>query len=105
MASEIDSLDDQGTWVLENLPPGKRNLGSKWVYTAKRDEDGNLIRLKAKLVCLSNNQVEGIYYNENFSPVVKMATVKTFPAVATIKEREVHQMDVQNDYIHGDIEK
>ncbi|XP_026445322.1 uncharacterized protein LOC113345883 [Papaver somniferum] len=60
MAEEIKSLEEQGTWELEELPPGKKALGSKYIYIEKRDENGNLIRLKARLVIFGNHQVEGL---------------------------------------------
>ncbi|XP_021753783.1 uncharacterized protein LOC110719189 [Chenopodium quinoa] len=41
MAAEIKTIEEQGTWVLEKLPHGKKALRSKWVYTEKRDEHGN----------------------------------------------------------------
>ncbi|CAM8911433.1 unnamed protein product [Rhodiola kirilowii] len=101
MASKIDALESQGTWVLESLPDGKKALDSKWVYTEKRDENGKLIRLKARLVCLGNHQVEGMDYNETFAPAAKMSIVRTFLAVASVKNWEVHQMDVHNAFLHG----
>ncbi|XP_056695162.1 uncharacterized mitochondrial protein AtMg00820-like [Spinacia oleracea] len=67
IAAETDALEEQGTWTLESLPTGKKALGSKWVYTEKRDEDGNLLRLKARLVCLGNHQEQGLDYNETFA--------------------------------------
>ncbi|XP_021730752.1 uncharacterized protein LOC110697676 [Chenopodium quinoa] len=75
MASEIKALEDQGTWSLEKLPEGKKALGSKWVYTEKRDEEGKLLRLKVRLVVFGNHQEEGIDYNETFSLVAKMSTL------------------------------
>lgn len=75
MSEEIRALEDQGTWDLQELPPGKKVLGSKWVYTEKYDEHGKLQRLKARLVALGNHQVEGIHYNETFAPVAKMVTI------------------------------
>ncbi|XP_021741189.1 uncharacterized protein LOC110707489 [Chenopodium quinoa] len=82
MADEIQALKEQGTWVLEKLPPGKKALGSKWVYKEKYDEHGNLQRFKARLVIFGNHQVQGLDYNETFAPVAKMVTVRTFVAVA-----------------------
>ncbi|XP_021717945.1 uncharacterized protein LOC110685730 [Chenopodium quinoa] len=53
MAAEIRALEEQGTWVLEKLPSGKKALGSKWVYMEKGDEHGNLLRLKARYLQLN----------------------------------------------------
>lgn len=105
MASEIKALEDQGTWSLEKLPEGKKALGSKWVYTEKRDEEGKLLRLKARLVVFGNHQEEGIDYGETFAPVAKMSTVRTFLSVAAIKNWDVHQMDVHNAFLHGDLKE
>ncbi|CAM8972071.1 unnamed protein product [Rhodiola kirilowii] len=103
MAKEIRALEDQGTWVLRKLPHGKKALGSKWVYTEKYDAQGNLQRLKAKLVIFGNHQIEGIDYNETFAPVAKMVTVRTFLVIAAVKKWEIHQMDVDTAFLHGDL--
>lgn len=55
MVDEIQALEAQGTWVLEKLPPRKKALGSKWIYTQKQDEIGKLQRLKARLMIFENH--------------------------------------------------
>ncbi|CAH9096427.1 unnamed protein product [Cuscuta europaea] len=105
MQTEIKALEDNGTWELTALPSGKKALGSRWVYKIKYHADGRIERLKARLVVLGNHQVEGIDYNETFAPVAKLVTVRAFLAVAVTKNWELHQMDVHNAFLHGDLDE
>ena len=103
MQKEIDALEANATWVLTPLPPGKHALGCKWVYRIKYHADGSVERYKARLVIFGNRQVEGLDYNETFAPVAKMVTVRVFLAIAAAKNWELHQMDVHNAFLHGDL--
>ncbi|KAL6565862.1 hypothetical protein OROHE_004917 [Orobanche hederae] len=105
MQEEIKALEDNGTWTLEHLPPGKRALGNQWVYRRKYHSSGALERLKARLVVFGNHQIEGLDYNETFAPVAKMATIRVFLAIAATKNWELHQMDVHNAFLHGDLDE
>ena len=75
---EYDSLQDLQTWRFEYLPPNKKALGCKWVFTIKYRSDGTVERYKARLVVLGNHQEEGLGYEETFAPVAKMKTVRLF---------------------------
>ncbi|RVW38919.1 Retrovirus-related Pol polyprotein from transposon RE2 [Vitis vinifera] len=105
MHEEIRALEENGTWTLEPLPKGKRALGSQWVYRTKYFSNGDIERLKSRLVVLGNHQEVGIDYHETFSPVAKMTTVRAFLAIAASKNWELHQMDIHNAFLHGDLEE
>lgn len=85
MSHEVRALQENGTWSLVHLPPGKIAIGSKWVYRIKYKSDGYVETYKARLVILGNNQREGIDYTETFAHVVKMDTVRTLVAMAAAR--------------------
>lgn len=105
MTDEIIALENNGTWMVVYLAPGKKALGSKWVYRIKFKADGTIERYKARLVVLGNNQTEGVDYNETFAPVAKMVTVHAFLKLATSKNWEIDQMDVHNAFLHSDLDE
>ena len=50
MIEEMNALDVNCTWTLENLPAGKQTIGCKWVFAVKVNSDGSVARLKARLI-------------------------------------------------------
>ncbi|KAL0411654.1 UNVERIFIED_CONTAM: Retrovirus-related Pol polyprotein from transposon RE1 [Sesamum latifolium] len=105
IAKKIVALESNGTWTIEDLPPGKHAIGCKWVYKIKYNSDGTIERFKVRLVILGNNQVEGIDFNETFAPVAKMVSVHTFLAVVVARGWALHQMDVHNAFLHSDLDE
>ncbi|CAA7018785.1 unnamed protein product [Microthlaspi erraticum] len=105
MVKEIDALEINDTWEIVDLPPGKMAIGCNWIYKLKFNSDGTIERHKARLVSLGNRQTEDVDYDETFAHVVKMTTIRMFLKVAAAKQWVVHQMDVNNVFLHGDLEE
>lgn len=105
MALEIKALEDNHTWELTTLPPGRKTVGCRWVYKIKYKATGEIEKHKARLVAKGFTQVEGEDFNETFALVAKMTTVRCLLSVAIAKGWELHQMDVNNAFLHGELDE
>ena len=101
MKKELDALEENETWTVMPLPPGKKPIGSKWVYKVKLKPDGTVERFKARLVANGYNQTYGIDYLDSFSPVAKVVTVRLLLSLSTSNEWFLHQLDINNAFLHG----
>ncbi|KAL0313533.1 UNVERIFIED_CONTAM: Retrovirus-related Pol polyprotein from transposon RE1 [Sesamum radiatum] len=101
MNKELEALEANETCVLTSLPPGKKTIGSRWVYKLKLNPDGSIERYKARLVAKGYNQIEGVDYFDSFSPVAKSVTVRIFLALAVSRSWSLLQFDVNNAFLHG----
>ncbi|GKG43987.1 retrovirus-related pol polyprotein from transposon TNT 1-94, partial [Tanacetum coccineum] len=85
MDVELQALAKNGTWELTHLPPGKKAIGSHWIYKTKLKADGTEDKKKAKLVVQGNRQKHMVDYKETFSLVAKRVTLRSLLAVAVVK--------------------
>ena len=98
------ALHSNGTWDLVVLPSGKSTVGCRWVYAVKVGPDGQVDRLKARLVAKSYTQVYGSDYGDTFSPVAKIAYVYLLLSIAaTMCSWSLYQLDIKNVFLHGDL--
>lgn len=100
MNKELDALEENNTWTIMPLPPGKKSIGSKWVYKVKLKPDGTVERFKARLVAKWYNQTYGIDYLDSFSPVAKVVTVSVLLSLSTSNGWFLHQLDINNAFLH-----
>lgn len=103
MQEELLQFKLQEVWVLCDLPNGKRLIGTKWVFRIKRDERGNVIKNKARLVAQGYRQEEGMDYDEVFAPVARIEAIRLFLAFASYMGFPVYQMDVKSAFLYGTI--
>lgn len=105
MQQEYDALLKNKTWHL--VPPHRdRNvIDCKWVYKVKRKADETIDKYKARLVAKGFKQRYDIDYEDTFSPIVKIATVRLVLSVAVLKDWCLRQLDVQNAFLHGILEE
>lgn len=103
MIEEMESIEDNATWTLTDLPAGRRAIGLKWVFKVKRDEHEAVAKYKARLVVKGYAQKQGIDYDEVFAPVAQHDTVRLLIALAAHEGWEVHHMDVKSVFLNGDL--
>jgi hypothetical protein len=97
---EMDALAKLKVWSLVDLPQGRKAVKSKWVF--KRKVDG---RYRARLVAKGFTQIEGVDFDETFSPVACFESLRLVLALATLEDWEIHQMDVKSAFLHGDLDE
>ena len=103
--SEYESLIENGTWDLVDLPEGRRALDSKWVFKAKLNAKGEVDRFKGRLVARGFEQRSGIDYNETFAPVIRYPSLRALLAHGITKKMKIHQMDVVTAFLHGQLDE
>nr|GEX39782.1 ribonuclease H-like domain-containing protein [Tanacetum cinerariifolium] len=105
MNQEMDAILRNGTWEIVKLPKGRKAIGSKWIYKIKFRSSGEIDRYKARLVAQGFGQKEWIDYEETFSLVVKMVTIRCLLNIAVSMSWPVFQLDVNNAFLYGDLEE
>jgi hypothetical protein len=72
MEAEMQSIEENRTWNLVDLPPGHKPIGLKWVFKVKRDEHDAIVKHKARLVAKGYVQHPCIDFTEDFAPVARL---------------------------------
>ncbi|KAD7117956.1 hypothetical protein E3N88_05224 [Mikania micrantha] len=103
--NEIDSILQNHTWELVDLPPGCKPLGYRWIFKRKMKADGFIDKYKARLVIKGFRQKEGLDYFDTYSPVTRITSIRLVLAIAALRNLEVHQMDVKTAFLNGDLEE
>jgi hypothetical protein len=104
MKEEMDSLVKNHNWDLVQLPIGKRALQNKLVCKLQEEDGGNKW-YKDRLVVKWFTKKKGIDFDEIFSPIVKMTSIRTILSLVAVEYFRLEQLDVKTTFIHGDSKK
>lgn len=102
MGEELKMMQDREVWVLEKSPKDVEPLGCRWIFTVKRNEKGEIVRYKARLVAQGYKQVKGQSYDETFSPVVNFGLIRFFFSLLVMCKGWSHiQCDIKCAYLYA----
>lgn len=95
MHDELHQFERNDVWELVPKPNDTNIIGTKWVFKNKTNEEGVVVRNKARLVAQGYTQVEGVDFDETFAPVARLESIRLMLAVACHMNFKLYQMDVK----------
>jgi len=105
MKAEIDALKANKTWSIIDLPLGKTPIGCKWVYKLEFNQMVILKATKHALLLRDILKLKEIDYHDTYSTIVKMIIVHLHIAVTIAKNWYLDQLNVNNAFPYGDLNK
>lgn len=102
---KIFSIEKNNTWDLVELLAGVKPIGLKWVFKIKRNTDGTISKYKACLVAKGYVQRHGVDYDEVFSPVARIETIRRIIALDGSRGWQIHHLDVKTAFLHGELKE
>ena len=103
--SEVESILQNHTWELVDIPPRSKPIGYKWIFKRKLKADGSVDKYKARLVAKGYRQKEGLDYFDTYSLVSRITSIRTLIAIASLNNMEIHQMDVKTAFLNGELDE
>ena len=97
MKSEMGSMYENKVWTLVDLPDDRQAIENKWIFKRKTDIDSSVTICKAQIVAKGFRQVQGVDYDEIFSLVSMLKSVRIMLATAAFYE--IWQMDVKTTFL------
>ena len=101
MQDELSQFSRNHVWDLVPKPKDSTVIGTKWVFRNKLDEDGNVVRNKARLVAQGYSQEEGIDFDETYAPVARLEAIRLLLAYSCFMGFKLFQMDVKSAFLNG----
>ena len=101
MKSEVGDLVKRKSWLLTDLPDGRKALRGRWVYKLKIDVNNRISRFKARWVARGFTQRYGVDFWETYSPTARPATVRVFFAITAAFDYDCLQGDIKLAFLQG----
>ena len=98
---ELNYFTRNQVWELVKRPKNHNVIRTKWVYRNKQDQDGIVVRNKARLVAQGYTQVEGLDFGETYAPVARLEAIRILLAYACAHNIKLYQMDVKSAFLNG----
>ncbi|KAK1650786.1 hypothetical protein QYE76_068591 [Lolium multiflorum] len=107
MQEELECFTRNEVWSLVERPKDHRInvIGTKWVFKNKQDENGIVIRNKARLVAQGFAQIEGMDFEDTFAPVARLEAIRILLAFASFHNFKLYQMDVKSAFLNGPLKE
>ncbi|WRX29350.1 Reverse transcriptase [Theobroma cacao] len=101
----MDAMDTNQVWTSVDPLEGIKPIGCKWVFKRKTDVDGKVQTFKTRLVAKGYKQRQGIDFEETFSPVAMLKSIRILLAIAAYHDYEIWQMDVKTAFLNGNLQE
>nr|GEX55721.1 putative retrotransposon Ty1-copia subclass protein [Tanacetum cinerariifolium] len=88
-------------WVVVDLPPSYKTVGSKWIFKKKTVMDGIVHTYKAHLVSKGYTQLYEVNYEETFSTVANIRAISILISIAAFYDYEIWKMDIKTAFLNG----
>ena len=73
------------------------------MYKVKRDEQGAIVKHKARLIARGFVKREGIDFEEVFALVARMESIRLLLALAAAKDWRIHHLDIKSAFLNGEL--
>jgi hypothetical protein len=101
MHDELHQFSRNDVWTLVSRPSYQNIIGTKWIFKNKSDEHGTVIRNKARLVAQGYTQIERIDFDETFTPVAHVESIRILLSISCHLGFKLYQTDVKSAFLNG----
>jgi hypothetical protein len=101
MHEELNNFTKNQVWELVERPKGHNVIGTKWVFHNKQDQDGIVVRNKARLVAQCYIQVEGLDFGKAYASFARLEEIRILLAYACAHNIKLYQMDFKSTILNG----